>query len=201
MNGFRRFCIAFACLGLMVPNGALRAGQTKKRVSDVSLSKGTLRGMVLDSQGKPMKGVPVRVRFAGMTIASTTTNHAGRFAVADVRSGTHQIVTPHSRLTTRLWNENAPVSAKTAAVVVNPSVVRAQEYVEGGDVYYGESGGDVYYDEGYVDDGGYYEEGGFLSGSTILGGLAIAGVVTGIVFLVDEANDGGGGGGGGPASP
>ncbi len=191
MNGLKRMCMTLACLGLLVPNGALAATPKSKPVSDVKLVDGTLTGTVVDAQGRVLRGVPVQVRFAGMTVARTTSNDSGRFAVAGMRSGVHQIVTPRGKQTTRCWTENAPVSAKTAALVVNTSVVRGQEYVEGGDVYYGDAGGEVYYDDGYGGDGGYYEEGG-ISGATIAGGLVVVGLIAGIVYWIDEANDDGG---------
>lgn len=193
MKALKRTALTLACLGLLLPSGVMSGQKQRSTITDVELAKGqVLTGSVVDSQGKGVAGVAVRVRFNGLVVARTETNKAGRYAVAGLRAGVHQIATNRSRMTTRLWSGNAPGSAKTAAVLVTPTtVVRAQEYVDGGEVYYDDGGG-------YYDDGTVYEDGGYapgISGRTIAGGLVCVGLIAGIAYWIDSENDGGGSGG------
>ncbi|MFK7818255.1 MAG: carboxypeptidase-like regulatory domain-containing protein [Planctomycetaceae bacterium] len=164
---WKRVVTCIACLGMLVPNTLATETAKPSLGTDVRLSQGgVLHGTIVDEQGRIRTGVPVRVRFNGLTIAQVKTNEAGRFAVSGLRTGTHEVVAPGSKQTARLWsNKTAPASAKTAVVVSAPKVVRGQE--------------DVYYEEPYFDASG-----------ALVGGIAVVGAIVGIAAWSDSRSSG-----------
>jgi hypothetical protein len=165
---WKRVVTCVACLGMLIPN-TLNAGTSSSSMGDdVRLGEGgVLQGTIVDAQGRIQVGVPVHVRFNGVTVANAKTNQAGRFAVSGLRTGSHQVTTPTSRQMARLWSKGtAPASAKTAVVVSTPKVVRGQE--------------EVYYDEGP-----YFDASGAL-----VGGLAVVGAIAGIAAWSDSRSSG-----------
>ena len=129
---WKRAAVCLACVGMVAPQAAMASDkltQSPTRV-DVSLTAGgTLNGSVVNAAGEAQAGVPVTVRFKGHTVARAKTNTSGRFAVSGLRSGLHEVVTPVSHTTQRLWSaDTAPKSAKTAVVVrPNTLIVRGQD--------------------------------------------------------------------------
>lgn len=163
---WKRATVCLACIGMVAPQVAIasdKVPQSPKR-ADVSLTAGgTLNGSVVNAVGEAQAGVPVTVRFKGHTIAHATTNKSGRFAVRGLRGGVHEIVTPVSHTTQRLWSAAmAPKSARTAVVVKpGPTIVRGQ------------------------DDDYYFDYGGAL-----VGGLAVVGTIVGIAAWADSDSSG-----------
>ena len=60
---------------------------------------------------QPVAGATVEIQINGQTVASTTTDGTGVFAVRGLRGGVHQIVTPDSIENCRLWSHGTPPTA------------------------------------------------------------------------------------------
>lgn len=123
----KRSVICLASLGMIFPHGISASEQTSVRPADLKLSStGTLAGVVVDAQGKPVQ-TSVTIRFGGMAVARTKTNASGRFAISGMRGGVHEIQAGGTRSLARVWSADAaPVSAKTAAMLVTGNIVRSQ---------------------------------------------------------------------------
>jgi hypothetical protein len=94
-------------------------------VGDVSLDNdGVLAGQVVDAQGIALKGVPVRVVYQGTQIAAVQSDAEGRFAIAGLREGVHQVETPVSSKIYRIWTgHTSPKSASQGVLLVNDGTV------------------------------------------------------------------------------
>ena len=165
--------VCLACFGMVVSQTGF-AQTASPLTQDVRLgSRGTLRGNVVDHQGRTVANAPVAIQFNGVTVASTQTNKKGEFVITGLRGGVHTVVSAKNRKSARLWSASvAPPSADSAVVVqcVRQGVVRGQ--------------GEVIYEEGpYLDSSG-----------AMLGGVAIAGAIIGIAAWADSNSSG-------PSSP
>lgn len=209
ISAWKRVALCVACVGMILPQGALVASDRAVQNTDIGLQAGgTLRGSVVDSQGKPVAGSPVVVLYKGMTIAQTKTNAQGAFAVQSLRGGVHEVRSATGRTVARLWAPNtAPQSAKTAALVVDgKDVVRGQcgeaGCGEAGCTSCGAGGGTFGNGGGMFGNGGGMFGGNAGSGAGLLGGGAGAGagagagglllgglLVGGVVWAVAEAAD------------
>lgn len=170
---WKQAIVCMSCLGMFVSQTGF-AQISPRLAQDVRLGReGTLRGDVVDSQGRSIAHAPVSIRFNGVTVATTRTNTKGQFVVTKLRSGVHTIVSTAGRKSARLWSADAaPPSAKSAVVMQGGrhGVVRGQ--------------GEVVYEEGP-----YFDTSGAL-----LGGIAVAGAIIGIAAWTDSKS-------GGPTSP
>ena len=129
VSAWKRAALCLACLGMILPQSALMAGETKTQSNDISLAKGgVLVGSVVDSSGRVLANAPVSVKFNGFTVATTQSNAKGQFTVRGLRGGVHEICTASGTSPNRFWaHGTAPKAAKSAAVVVNGNnVVRSQ---------------------------------------------------------------------------
>jgi len=161
-----------ALFGMLAPQVAFGVGPMDSEptlapspnvIQDIALHEnGLLKGQVLDTQGAPVKGVRVAVVQQGKVITGTTTDTSGRFAIAGLRGGMYQVVTPQGAAAYRLWAPNtAPPAAQADALIVNgATVVRA-----------GMGGGGVV---------------GFLSNPWVLGGIVAAAIA--VPLAMDDAS-------------
>jgi len=133
--------VAFLCLSITLPGLAKAApsvvpaqkiGQTTR---DITLQEGgtlheggVLVGQLLDAQGVGVAEAPVTVKTAGNQIVSTTTGKDGKFRVAGLQGGVHQVALGGKQESYRLWAPGtAPPSARRGLMqVTNTDVVRGQ---------------------------------------------------------------------------
>ncbi|MFO0426263.1 MAG: carboxypeptidase-like regulatory domain-containing protein [Planctomyces sp.] len=119
-----------ACFGILLSsqmNAANAAG--KSVIRDVELSEdGVLHGHVFSSEGAAVPEKKVAVNFRGKAVARAVTSEDGRFAVAGVRGGAHDIAVGDQVFSVRVWkNGTAPKSASPALVLTDKSgIVRGQ---------------------------------------------------------------------------
>jgi hypothetical protein len=98
-------------------------------VSDLALGpQGTLKGQVVDGQGRGLDGASVSIRQDGQEVAKTLTNRDGFFSATNLRGGTYEIVTGQSRSAYRVWTaQMAPPAARDQALIVAQApLVRGQ---------------------------------------------------------------------------
>jgi hypothetical protein len=161
LRAFRSALVVLAGIGLITPQCALQAGEppAQKAVADVTLTEsGELAGAVVSTAGKPVDGALVTLKKQGKSVAQTTTNARGAFALASVKSGIYELKAGPATKLVRVWSADAapPAAVTQAKLVVGPTV-RAQG-------------------EEYADD--YFEAGGldFVSLATVVtstGALAV----------------------------
>lgn len=99
------------------------------RVQDVSLDDdGTLRGVVVDGQGRPQPSTAVSIRQGRRHTVTVRTSDRGRFEVRGLKGGVYQVSSPEGASLLRVWKHGtAPKQASRLALVVNDSnVVRGQ---------------------------------------------------------------------------
>ena len=138
----RALLAAIACLGLLFPlpamDGAPPTGTSAARVEtasahpvvrDVALdAAGTLRGRVVDPEGRPHAHATLVVRQAGREVVQSSTDGEGRFAVSGLRGGIYQVGTTDGFVICRLWSGRAapPAATDRLLVVAAPFVTRGQ---------------------------------------------------------------------------
>ena len=184
----RRAVVGLACLGMVAPQPTtVAAERTVKRsqMADVTLARGgVLRGQVVNSQGKPVAGAAVVIRFAGTTVARTKADEEGHYAVKGLRGGVHQVNTT----VTRLWTEGtAPASARSNLLTVVGRVVRGQNYVQ---------------DPNYIPQGQFVQgpvvQGPVVQGPVVDGGFGMLDVITlatvgtstaALIYAIDTNNE------------
>lgn len=135
-NSLCTLAAATACLGLVLPPGALAndAGHPQPadgtlRVVDVALRNGGLLvGQVVDPQGMPQANAVVAIRYADREVVRTTTDADGVFAAQGLRGGQYQLTTDGGQSICRLWAvDTAPPAARqTALIVKGDQLVRGQ---------------------------------------------------------------------------
>ena len=131
---WKRAALCLACLGMIVPQGALVAAETKAqqptvRMLDLKLTEGgKLTGQVVNAQGQVVRNAVVAVRYQNHVVAKATTDASGRYAVQGLRSGVHELETINGRVPARFWTSTAaPTVAKSSALIVSDTnVIRAQ---------------------------------------------------------------------------
>ena len=103
--------------------------KTAAKIRDVALSEeGVFAGRVVDTKGKPLDGVVVKLARGEKDVATTNSDAKGRFEFASLKSGVYQVQTPQSQTTYRLWSADVAPAQSLKTVVVNDSapVVRGQ---------------------------------------------------------------------------
>jgi hypothetical protein len=133
-----------------------------KAASDVVLtSKGELQGRVVTAQGAPVDGAIVSLTLKGKPIAKTNSDESGEFRLASVKGGVYELTAGQNRQLVRVWsNQSAPPTARQSATIVQGTVVRGQ------------------------DEWDYFE-----TDEMVIAGIATAGLVTGIVALIEVDDD------------
>jgi hypothetical protein len=122
--------VMLACCGVLAPPGisaATPASPGPQR--DVALSAaGTLKGAVVNPEGRPLDGAIVAVHRNGQPFAQTVTRADGTFEVAGLRTGVHEVAVGQQIVSLRCWStETAPPAAREEAVLVVGNVVRGQD--------------------------------------------------------------------------
>lgn len=132
-----RLLVAFLSCSVLLPHSGLNAAQpeagSKKRqsveVADVSLAEGgRVQGSVVDSEGHPIRGARVEIRFGTRKVARVQTDHRGQFEVSGLKAGPHLIVSGDEAALVRFWGQStAPPKSRDSILMVQGSpVVRAQ---------------------------------------------------------------------------
>jgi hypothetical protein len=98
------------------------------RSRDVVLHSGSLSGVVLDRQARPVRGLPVRLFYGKNLIATATSDDNGNFAVHGLRNGGHIVNTGAEKELVRFWSSDVapPAASARMVVVVDEQVVRGQ---------------------------------------------------------------------------
>jgi hypothetical protein len=94
---------------------------------DIALDEdGVLRGVVMDRAGQPVARQAVAVVQNGKTVAGTTSDAEGRFAISGLKAGSYTIATPYRIQNCRLWTAHAapPVARDEALIVNGDQVIR-----------------------------------------------------------------------------
>jgi len=134
-HGLPWMAVAGACL----PAQVSMADQSGRRpaapqttvfaVSDVALAQGgLLKGQLLNEQMQPVAGTEVTIVANGRTVAATTTDANGVFAVAGLRGGFHQITTAVAIENCRFWiaGTEPPRATQGIQIIASRDVVRGQ---------------------------------------------------------------------------
>lgn len=128
-----RAVIYLIIAGIAVPQVGVGIEQTAPTgvlvVRDVELdSQGSLRGKLLDSNGKPIPNAPVQVKQNNQVTAQTKTDASGSFVARDVRPGLCEVAAAQSSGIYRVWTHNAAPPSATVAVLLldQGDVVRGQ---------------------------------------------------------------------------
>lgn len=116
------------CASMALPHSAFAAArsaqvvdgvQVSQNIKDVQLgSAGTLRGAVVDNNGRPVAGAPVVVGQQGKVVAQFDTAADGRYALKDVTPGVYQVASYAGVQTIRVYADNAPAGAVQGVVQV-----------------------------------------------------------------------------------
>jgi len=123
--------VILACLGLLLPTPVLQAAGTDvgskqdahvraPTVVDVALDEaGSLRGQVVDPQGKPVVGAGLSIHQLDRRIAATVSDQSGHFLVTGLRGGMYRIVAGEATGAYRFWApDTAPPSARAEVLLV-----------------------------------------------------------------------------------
>ncbi len=97
---------------------------------DIALHEGgVLVGQMLDAQGGAIAGVPISVLTAGKEVARVQTDQSGKFKVAGLKGGVHQVATVGQQDVYRLWSpKTAPPAAQKGLMLVSSNdLVRGQD--------------------------------------------------------------------------
>lgn len=148
------------------------------RSRDVQLHSGSLSGVVLNRESRPVPGVEVRLMYGKNVIATATSDDNGNFAVHGLRNGGHIVNTGEEKELVRFWNSDvAPPSASARMImVVDEQVVRGQGCAE--------ECGEVCGEGGF---GHKSSMGGALSNPGVL--MLLAGGAVGVVAIVAHNDD------------
>lgn len=137
---FKGIALGLSCCGMLLSPVATAATMpvvAKAAVQaprDVSLHQGApqqgniLVGQMLDAQGTAIAGATVSVRTSGKEVARVLTDQSGKFQVAGLKGGVHQIATAGQQDVYRLWSpQTAPPAAQQGLMLVsNTDLVRGQ---------------------------------------------------------------------------
>lgn len=123
-QGLSLILAGLVCLG--TPLNA--ADPVAIRSSDVSLRGGVLTGMVLNTEAKPVAGLPVHLLHGEKLVATVHSDENGQFAVKGLRTGGHVLQVGTNQHPVRFWtSQSAPPSATSRmAIVVDEVIVRGQ---------------------------------------------------------------------------
>jgi hypothetical protein len=142
----RTMMLTLACLGLLIPSPVVAAVAAPRetaattprpaaKVFDVELQKGgMLLGQVVNAQGAPQVKTPVSLIQGDKTLATTTTNRGGFFAVQRVPAGTYRLAAGKTQGVYRLWatGTSPPTAQPGTLMVVGQGPSRGQNCGPGG---------------------------------------------------------------------
>jgi hypothetical protein len=127
--------VALSSVGMLISPAAHGAitpavkGQGVQAPRDITLHEGgVLMGQMLDPQGAAIAGAPVSVQTAGKEVARAVTDQSGKFKIAGLQGGVHQVATVGQQDDYRLWApQTAPPSAQQGLMLVSSNdLVRGQ---------------------------------------------------------------------------
>lgn len=124
--------VVLACCGLLAPPGAFAAAPTTAPTSrDITLTTtGSLRGSVLNGEGRPLDGAQVTVHRNGQEVARTVSRVDGSFEIAGMKNGVHELSVGQKVTAVRFWSsEIAPPASRDEAVLVVDNGVRGQDFM------------------------------------------------------------------------
>lgn len=138
MKCFTRFlaCLSvFGCLATQTvsaanpspPTAAPQSAATQPAVADVQLTRGELRGQIVDRQGQPRADRVVRLVSGGQVLAQSTTDANGAFALKADKGGVCVLSDQESAVVVRVWTEKAapPAAKKSILMVSDRELARA----------------------------------------------------------------------------
>ncbi|MCA9148221.1 MAG: carboxypeptidase regulatory-like domain-containing protein [Planctomycetales bacterium] len=113
----------------------LAAKAQKVPTIDIRLdSRGSMRGLVVDGQGRPQGAERVEIIRSGdkQPAQVLATNRTGKFMTEKLRAGSYRLVTSEGVCLCRLWTEQAaPPNAAASVLIVNDSQIeRGQRPIE-----------------------------------------------------------------------
>ena len=122
---------ALAAVMMVAPPHLLFAADpaTTQLAGDIMLdANGTMRGSVVDPQGKPLDGASVVVLQGQQEVKRTASDKTGQFQVAGLRNGVYTLDVAGTSHRVRLWNADTapPTASSVPAVVSDAEVVRGQ---------------------------------------------------------------------------
>jgi hypothetical protein len=129
----------FASGGFLVPSGIVAAAETPSAqqpapaIHDIALGEqGTLQGIVVNGEGRPMAKATVVVRQGKVPAGQAVTAENGQFRVQGLKGGVYEVASGQGAGTFRLWaDKTAPPAAKNGVLVVaQPLTVRGQMPLE-----------------------------------------------------------------------
>jgi hypothetical protein len=127
---FHATVVGMAVVGACLPQSiAAETATPAPKTTDIALMEdGVLLGQIVDTQGKPVVGAPVSLRYQDKELVTTKSGKEGVFAIKGVRGGVYQVATTDGQGVFRAWTANtAPPAAQQSALVVSGSnVVRGQ---------------------------------------------------------------------------
>lgn len=107
---------------LVMPPGLAADDRTEQRsiAQDLALdAAGNLQGQVVDSQGKGLDAMPVKLMQDAQEVARTNTDKAGKFEFAGMRNGLYELDAAGKSTPVRVWSAQiAPPTAKAGVTLV-----------------------------------------------------------------------------------
>ncbi|MFM7057793.1 MAG: hypothetical protein ACKO2P_12815 [Planctomycetota bacterium] len=118
------------CCGVLLTQSAFAFDGAGGQIArDVELSgAGHLTGAVCTTEGLPLSGKQVQLKYQGTVVAETTSGRDGQFAFSGVRGGVHELCVDTTTSQVRLWKHGtAPAGAnRQVSVAVGDKLVRGQ---------------------------------------------------------------------------
>jgi hypothetical protein len=110
---------ACICSTLFASDTRIRLEETAS-IRDVALHDGgMLQGQLVDVQQHPLAARQVQVSFGAKVVASATTDKSGRFAIRNLRPGTHSITAAGGTIPCQFWAPGtSPPSAQNVALLI-----------------------------------------------------------------------------------
>ncbi|WP_162006743.1 carboxypeptidase-like regulatory domain-containing protein [Roseimaritima sediminicola] len=169
MNWLCSLAVAVATVGIACPQ-AVQAGRAATSQQNPALqiknggliqlgADGTLRGALVDANGRGVDEAPVIVVRDGHVVAELKTDAEGRFAAKDLKDGRYLVAT-HDGIYRYQMTTEAPAGQQ----VKQGAIIKVDGEVARGKWFTGMSGG-------------------------LLASLAIAGIVAGIIIATDDDDD------------
>jgi len=195
------FAVALSCVGTIIAPAAMAAPRADlitpaaHAPRDVALHDGgVLVGQMVNAQGAAIAGAPVSVRAAGKEIARVNTDQTGKFQVAGLKGGVHEVACAGQQDVYRMWApRTAPPAAQQGLMLVpSTDLVRGQGCGSG--VNCGSACGGGSYGGGYAGGGGG-GIGNWIANHPILTTAAVATAIAVPLALADDDDDNG------PATP
>lgn len=133
--------IVTCCTSMLISPSMLQAADTalqsfagsavsQQKISDLALhADGTVYGQVFDVNGNGARGVAVSISHNGRAVAETSTDVQGRFAIANLRPGVHEVTVGQSHSLYSFWAPGTapPTAPRGISVAVTPDlIVRGQ---------------------------------------------------------------------------